>query len=45
MGLTEPSRAGASTAAAPGMLVKIDKDGTRTTGRLVNREFRPAKSR
>ena len=32
------------TAPAPGMLVKIDQDGTRTTGRFVNREFRPAKS-
>jgi hypothetical protein len=32
-------------AAAPGLLVKIDEDGTRTTGRFVNREFRPAKSR
>ncbi len=30
------------TAATPGMLVKIDQDGTRTTGRFVNREFRPA---
>lgn len=30
------------TAPAPGMLVKIDQDGTRTTGRFVNREFRPA---
>ena len=29
----------------PGLLVKIDADGTRTTGRFVNREFRPAKSR
>ncbi len=33
------------TAPAPGMLVKIDADGTRTTGRFVNREFRPAKAR
>ena len=33
------------TSPAPGMLVKIDADGTRTTGRFVNREFRPAKSR
>lgn len=32
-------------AAAPGLLVKIDEDGTRTTGRFINREFRPAKSR
>jgi hypothetical protein len=32
--------------AAPGragFLVKIDKDGTRTIGRFVNREFRPAR--
>lgn len=27
-------------AAAPGLIVKIDADGTRTTGRFVNREFR-----
>jgi len=33
------------TAPTLGMLVKIDEDGTRTTGRFVNREFRPAKSR
>ena len=26
----------------PGLLVKIDEDGTRTVGRFVNREFRPA---
>lgn len=26
-----------------GQVVKIDKDGTRTVGRFVNREFRPAK--
>lgn len=32
-------------APTPGLLVKIDEDGTRTTGRFVNREFRPAKSR
>lgn len=32
-------------AAKSGVLVKIDEDGTRTTGRFVNREFRPAKSR
>jgi hypothetical protein len=32
-------------APTPGLLVKIDKDGTRTTGRFVNREFHPAKSR
>jgi hypothetical protein len=28
-----------------GLIVRIDEDGTRTTGRFVNREFRPAKSR
>lgn len=27
---------------APGLLVKIDEDGTRTVGRFVNREFRPS---
>ena len=32
-------------AAAPGLLVRIDEDGTRTTGRFVNREFRSTKSR
>lgn len=32
-------------AAKPGWLVKIDADGTRTVGRFVHREFRPAKSR
>jgi hypothetical protein len=32
-------------AAKAGLLVKIDEDGTRTTGRFVNREFRPVKSR
>lgn len=26
---------------APGLLVKIEEDGTRTLGRFVNREFRP----
>jgi hypothetical protein len=26
-----------------GLVVKIDQDGTRTVGRFVNREFRPAK--
>jgi hypothetical protein len=30
-------------AAAPGLLVKIDEDGTRTTGRFVNRKFCPTK--
>ena len=28
----------------PGLLVKIDEDGTRTLGRFVHRQFRPAKS-
>jgi hypothetical protein len=28
---------------APGLLVRIDEDGTRTLGRFVGREFRPAK--
>lgn len=32
-------------APTPGMLVRIDEDGTRTTGRFVNRKFRPAQSR
>ena len=27
---------------APGMLVRIDADGTRTVGRFVNRQFRAA---
>jgi ParD-like antitoxin of type II bacterial toxin-antitoxin system len=27
---------------APGMLVRVDEDGTRTIGRFVNREFRAA---
>jgi hypothetical protein len=27
----------------PGLLVKIDKNGTRTIGRFVNREFRPTR--
>ncbi|WP_242392153.1 ParD-like family protein [Anaeromyxobacter oryzisoli] len=26
----------------PGFIVKIDEDGTRTVGRFVNRQFRPA---
>ncbi len=26
----------------PGLLVKIDEDGTRTLGRFVNRQFQPA---
>jgi len=26
----------------PGLLVKVDADGTRTIGRFVNRQFRPA---
>jgi hypothetical protein len=29
----------------PGLLLRIEEDGTRTTGRFVNREFRPAKPR
>jgi hypothetical protein len=32
-------------ATIPGLFVKVDEDGTRTTGRFVNREFRLAKSR
>jgi hypothetical protein len=32
-------------AAKPGLLVRIAADGRRTTGRFVNRVFRPAKSR
>jgi hypothetical protein len=32
-------------ASTSGLLVKIDEDGTRTTGRFVHREFRPARSR
>lgn len=28
--------------ARPGLLVKIDQDGTRTVGRFVNRKFQPA---
>jgi len=32
-------------AAQPGLIVRIEKDGTRTTGRFINREFRPSKSR
>jgi hypothetical protein len=28
-----------------GMLVRIDEDGRRTTGRFVNRQFRPAKAK
>jgi hypothetical protein len=27
---------------APGLLVRVDEDGTRTLGRFVGREFRPA---
>ncbi len=30
---------------APGLLAKIDEDGTRTVGRFVNRQFRPARRR
>ncbi len=29
----------------PGLLVRIDEDGTRTAGRFVNRRFEPAPSR
>lgn len=29
-------------AAQPGLIVRIEKDGTKTTGRFVNREFRPS---
>lgn len=29
----------------PGLLVRIESDGTRTVGRFVNRKFRPAKSK
>jgi hypothetical protein len=29
---------------APGLLVRIDADGKRTTGRFVNRKFQPARS-
>ena len=32
-------------AAKPGLIVRIDADGTRTTGRFVKRTFRPVKSR
>ncbi len=28
---------------APGLLVRVDEDGTRTLGRFVGREFQPAK--
>jgi hypothetical protein len=27
----------------PGLIVKIDEDGTRTVGRFVNRQFRPSR--
>jgi hypothetical protein len=27
---------------APGLLLRVDEDGTRTLGRFVDREFRPA---
>ena len=30
---------------APGMLTRIDEDGTRTVGRFVNRVFKPVKPR
>jgi hypothetical protein len=29
----------------PGLIVKIDEDGTRTTGRFVNRKFQPIRRR
>jgi hypothetical protein len=29
----------------PGLLVRIDADGSRTVGRFVNREFRPVKAK
>ena len=29
-------------AGSPGLLVRIEADGTRTVGRFVNREFKPA---
>ena len=29
----------------PGLLVKIDEDGTRTLGRFVNRQFQPTKDK
>jgi hypothetical protein len=29
----------------PGLLVRIDEDGTRTVGRFVNRKFRPVRAR
>lgn len=32
-------------AAKPGLIVKVDADGTRTTGRFVKRTFRPTTSR
>ena len=28
----------------PGLLIRVEEDGTRTTGRFVRREFRPTKS-
>ncbi len=31
-------------ATVPGLLVRIDADGTRTNGRFIHREFRPVKS-
>jgi len=30
---------------APGLLVRIEADGTRTVGRFVNRKFRPVRAR
>jgi hypothetical protein len=34
-----------AVAARPGLLVKIDEDGTRTLGRFVKRTFTPVKDR
>jgi len=34
-----------SVAGAPGLLVRIDEDGTRTKGRFVNRQFKPTRTR
>jgi hypothetical protein len=31
-------------AAMSGLVIKVDEDGTRTTGRFVHREFRPEKN-
>lgn len=34
-----------SATGKPGLLVRIERDGTRTTGRFVNRKFRPVSRR